>query len=742
MVNGRDKKVGESTKTMRKASRSRGKNKVSKKTSANHLDRNVRSSDQAFAAHFGAGNTSARAGNYEAALQSFKHALEIRPNEAFVHSNIAFVCLRMGARIAAVENYRKALAIDPCYYQAQYSLSNTLHELGQVDDAIAGYRLALDLNPNSEGAYLNLGNAFKDKGLLDQAKACYIKATDLAPRYGAAWRNLAAVYCDLKNFEMAVTASLRALEIEPDTADAHYNLAIALQGLGRFDSAIKEYRCTLCIAPHRAGAHLNLGIALGKRGLLDEAVTSLKRAISIDPELAEAHSSLGNLLTELGKLGPAIQSFRQALQINPHFPEARSNLLLCLCHQAGTSAELLFAEHLAYGAQHDSDQIGGIWSSERFATPNRNLRIGLVSADLRNHAVINFLMPILAQLSRRPLLSLWAYSNNSDDDRATEEIKTHFERWTSVSQLSDDDLVKRIRDDSIDILIDLSGHTGGNRLPAFCKRAAPIQVSWLGYPCTTGVREMDYYIADRAFISDKEISGQFTEKLVYLPAAVAFTPAAESPPSNCLPALGNGYLTFGSFNRLSKISPATIELWSQLLRMIPTSRLMLAAVPADATELVCKWFMAEGIERARLDFYPRCSMSTYLRLYHRVDLCLDSFPYSGGTTTCHGLWMGVPTLTLTGDCPQSRVGAAILATCGLEQFSAKSSDHFVELGIAASKDCTTLSSLRANMRAKMQKSMIMRPDLIASSMEAAFVEMWRRRSLGYPNDILDVSQFG
>jgi predicted O-linked N-acetylglucosamine transferase (SPINDLY family) len=301
-------------------------------------------------------------------------------------------------------------------------------------------------------------------------------------------------------------------------------------------------------------------------------------------------------------------------------------------------------------------------------------------------------------------------------------------------------LANQIDQDRIDILIDLSGHTARNRLCTFARKPAPIQASWMGYPGTTGLAAMDYYFADAHFLPCDEFGDRFTEKLVHLPAAAPFLPEAAAPPVSALPALSNGYLTFGSFNRPSKLGPSVIALWSQLLRALPEARMILGAMPQDGQygQLI-EWFAAEGIARDRLEFQMRCDTASYLARHHRVDLCLDAFPYTGGTTTAHALWMGVPTLTLAGRTPASRHGATILKHVGLDEFVARTPAEYVRKGVELASHLGELAQLRTGLRARCSAAAFSKPDEIAVALERALRIMWKRWCAGLPAEAFSVT---
>jgi predicted O-linked N-acetylglucosamine transferase (SPINDLY family) len=356
-----------------------------------------------------------------------------------------------------------------------------------------------------------------------------------------------------------------------------------------------------------------------------------------------------------------------------------------------------------------------------------------VSGDLRNHAVAHFIEPLLAQLRNHPSLELQAYATNTVEDSVSERLRGYFADWHRVSALSDVQLARKIMDHHIDILIDLSGHTSLNRLRVFARKPAPIQASWIGYPGTTGLHAMDYFLADGHFLPPGQFDRYFTEKLIYLPAQAPFQPYESAPAVNALPALETGSITFGSFNRIGKITTSTVELWSQLLRAVPAAKMLIGGTPLPGPQAgLIGRFAAAGIDAERLIFHPQCSMDSYLALHHRVDLCLDTYPYSGGTTNIHAVWMGVPTLTVAGSTPAARQGAAILSQVGLDGFTATDPADFVAKGLHWANHLAALAEVRQGLRRRLQKAPSRQADTIAAGFETALRHMWMRWCANLP----------
>lgn len=554
---------------------------------------------------------------------------------------------------------------------------------------------------------IDAGNAIEREGRLTEALQCYCEAMALAPKFARAHLNRGNVLQKLGMLEEALCAFDTAIEYQPDYAAPYYNKGNLLHDLDQFAKAAACYRQALKINPQLAVAHYNLGIALGDLQMFDEAIDSLRKATTIEPG----------------------------------FGAAASHLLFLLTHLETIDSKTLFSEHRRFAEQYESPLQAGWPAHTNDRNPERHLQVGFVSADLRAHAVVSFIEPVLAQLSRYPKLTLHAYYNHPVEDQITQRLRSYFSCWHTISALSDAALAQQIIADRIDILIDLSGHTGGNRLLTFARKPAPVQASWIGHPSTTGLRAVDYYFTDRFYLPKGVFDDQFSEKLVYLPAAAPFLPYDENTPINALPATNNGFLTFGSFNKLSKITPSVVALWAKLLRAIPKARLIQGGMPRQTDFNPLKsLFAKEGIADERLDFFPRSDISSYLALYHHVDICLDTFPFSGCTVSNHALWMGVPTLTLPGDTAASRQGATILAHVGLESFVADNAENFVKKGLWWSDNLHLLAEVRAGLRERIAQSPTRQPEIIVTGFERALRMMWRKWCAGLPPESFDVTE--
>jgi predicted O-linked N-acetylglucosamine transferase (SPINDLY family) len=578
-----------------------------------------------------------------------------------------------------------------------------------------------------------------NKGRVVDAIKVARKLTERYPTHGVGYRSLGFALHRVGQYEEAFAPLLKATQLLPEDIEARILLADLHRQKGTLLEA--ESLCRRTIEIHRgyAEAYRILGVVLGAQGRSEEALQACRRAIELAPKSGDAYGTLAVTLLEVGSIPEAEENFRRALEINPMDDLSHSNFLFCLTHNADLDAQQLFDAHREFAKRHETP-VQNTWPKHANArNPDRALRVGLVSGDLFRHAVATYVEPVIKHLAQDASLSLYVYYNFVREDAATERLRGYATCWTPVTGMSHAALAERIRADGIDILIDLSGHTGRNRLLTFARKPAPVQASWIGYPATTGLAAMDYYLADRFLVPAGEFETQFMEKIARLPAIAPFLPEAKAPPINILPALHNGFVTFGSFNRLNKLSREVIALWAQLLRDLPTSRMIIGSIPkaGDESTLV-KWFADEGISSARLSFRYRSDMSVYLQQLHHVDLCLDTFPYAGSTTTLHGLWMGVPTLTMPGQTVPSRGSSTWLSHLGLDAFIARDKADFVARALSVAADQPALNTLRMTMRERCMESAAFRPEVIAAGLSRALRVMWQRWCEQLPAESFEV----
>ena len=645
-------------------------------------------------------------------------------------------------RFAELEARARAqLKQDPRDGASWKVLGAALSGQGRRDEAVQAKQRAVELRPDDAEAHSNLANELWALGLHAQAVSCYEAAQRLEPDNLERWTQLCRILKRAGRQDDSIRAWRHVVEHWPDNADAWVELGNVLRDAGRIPETEAPYRRALALNSTLTAALNNLGNTLHDLGRLVEARKIFEQALTLLPDNAAIHSNLGNLLKNTGDLAGAQSSYRYALSLQPGFMPAHSNLLLALnydpqqslaaCLEAAREFGLAAAREagpalnprvgfpVAGQAQNGTASEGANMGHQRvWSQPGaeRPLRVGFVSGDLRQHPVGYFLEGWLAHCDPRQV-ELLAYPTTSKFDATTARLKPHFTRWTSVYALSDEVAARTIAADAVDVLIDLSGHTDFNRLGIFAWRPAPVQVSWLGYFATTGLREMDAVLADPVvcpeFCPDSAAGNsgaagaeaEFTEAVWRLPRTrLCFSPPVDallvSPP----PALKNGYITFGSFQGLAKITPPVMVAWAKVLEAVPDSRLRLQNEQlgdAATASRFAQTLQEQGIQPERVQMYGKVSRTDYLAAHAKVDLLLDTFPFPGGTTTCEALWMGVPTITLAGNRMVSRQGAGLLSAAGLADWVAEDAVNYVALARAKAADMDGLAALRMDLRKRL-----------------------------------------
>ncbi|WP_051124200.1 MULTISPECIES: O-linked N-acetylglucosamine transferase family protein [Dickeya] len=522
-----------------------------------------------------------------------------------------------------------------------------------------------------------------------------------------AWYPFVNTYVRSGDFDGALSIITRAIALMPFSWDFYIDMAICFWRKSELHSGIALTRKVLRCDKRKGFAWDTLAVLLNVTNNFDSAFICMEKALQIDPENPNFISHMGMVCHNLGR-EDSIKYHRKTIELMPSAFHLHSNLLLGLSHDVTVTPAELFQEHLVFGKRVEDVAAG---YRHRFTyTDNKDsqrpLRIGFISGDLGGHPVTNFLEPVWNSLDRNTF-SIYAYSSFQRNDEKADSLKKTTAGWYEVDKMGDLELAALINKDEIDILIDLSGHTAYNRLPVLAFKPAPIQMSWIGYPGTTGMSALDYYIVNANVSLPESLQEQFTEKLIFMPFVKMFEPAKGSPEVNKLPALSNGYITFGTFNRPQKINDYMLKLWAEILCEVPDSKLLLGYMPGNElinsiTQKMNNW----GVDKSRLIFRLKTGMGAYLHSHHEVDILLDTFPYTGGTTTNHALWMGVPTLTMVGDTLATLQG--FLSTGGLEldDFVAHSRQEYKEKAIAFSKDHSRLAYVRENLRTKITKSIM------------------------------------
>ncbi|RAQ04562.1 glycosyltransferase [Burkholderia cepacia] len=734
-----------------------------------------------------------RSGAFDDARALYEAILDAMPAHGDAHYNLAVLLADMGQAADAVPHFEAALGASPDNGNYWVSYIHALHRSGQTAAAWIAVEIAQQrgvhgpaLNsliaqlaspdivlataavataPSGIDAAIVLETAAgrSDSGksarrpnqtLLQKHAALYTKnrhaeATALArklvadyPEDGACWRALSASLHREGRFAEVIEAGFRTVELLPDEVLVRILLADTLRAMNRLAEADEQCTRLYQLQPDHPEAMRIRGLVLFALRRTDEALAACRRAVELAPGTAAPCGTLGFVLLELGATQDAISWLKRAIEINPTDSVTHSSMLFCIAHSTEFDPQALVAEHRKFGKRYDNQKRkrAAVFSNPR--DPARKLHVGFVSGDLFSHAVASYAVPVIEHLAADPGIAMHFYHNHFEEDYTSERFKAHATTWRNVAGMSDSAFLERVRNDGIDIVIDLSGHTGRNRLVALAQRAAPVQASWIGYPATTGLAAMDYYLTDRFVAPHGAFDDQFVEQLVRLPAIAPFMPAPNCPPVNVLPALHNGYTTYASFNRMNKLSPHVIEVWARVLHADPTARMALGAIGSDGDQqTLTEWFAAAGIDSGRLTFHRRSSIPVYMQQHHGVDLCLDAFPYTGSTTTLNALWMGVPTVTIPGATMAGRGSAGWLQHVGLDAYIATDEDDFVARALALGRDTAALQALRAGLRARCGESAAFRPAVVAAGLSSALRTMWTRWCAGEPATAFDTPLF-
>ena len=559
------------------------------------------------------------------------------------------------------------------------------------------------------------------------------------PKDGKLWHWLGVACLKLDLDEQADSALRRASELLPQDANVWDHLGLALCRLRHYQWAVACFERSVAIEPASAGTWGNAAKNANEMGDHVAGERYAHKGLAQDPASYACHVNLAHALRGMGRAGDAAQAYRQAFRLLPQDFGVASSLLFCLSLDEDLAPAAVFAEHVALMGRFEAPFFGGVRPHQNNRDAGRRLREGFVSGDLCSHTVASFVHPVWAALDSAQV-AVWAYATSATVDHMTGQLRALAEVWRDVHHLSNETLAEQIRTDGIDVLIDLSGHTRHNRLLTFARKPAPVQATWIGYPNTTGLRAMDYVLADR-FNSPQGLYEQFyVEKFARLPSSGTFAPAQEAPLVNGLPALRHGFVTFGSFNNTSKLGDQVIAVWSQVLRAVPGSRLLMGNVSAPAlAQQFTERFGRQGIAADRLTFRPHMPLLDYLALHHEVDLILDSWPYTGGTTTNHALWMGVPVVTLQGPSRSHCQSAAVLGRMGLQDWVTQREADFVALAVKWANAPLALSAVRAGLRERWQTAPLRQPAKVARGLEQALRVMWQRWCAGLPAADFEIS---
>jgi predicted O-linked N-acetylglucosamine transferase (SPINDLY family) len=705
-------------------------------------------------------------GDLDAAEASYRRALALAPRDAVVHNNLANLLTVRGRVDEAIAGLRTALTIDPAYVDAKINLGvalrdagrleeaigflaqslgqhpdhagllnaygNTLRQAGRLDQAVDTLQRAIAADPGSAEAHNNLGLALALKQRMPEAADHLRRAAGLKPDSAVISNNYGALLLRMFRFEDAVRALDNALARDPVYDEALVNLGICHYMLGNADAAIDAYRRVLARNPDSSFAHYSLGVAFLEDQRLAEAEAEIARALALDPTNALAQNTLGVLLLDQHKITEARAAMRAAAAVNTQSaPVFYSNYAFSSLYEPGLSNQEILDIHCEYGRRFATDVPDRSRPHRNVRDPGRKLRLAYLSPDFRAHSVAYFFEALLEKHDRTRF-DVLLYSDTTRKDKVTAAMQAAADLWTETGGLTNDAFARRLMEDKVDILVNLGGHTSGNRLPVCALKPAPVQIEYLGYPETSGVPAMQYRLSDAQADPVGTAERWCTEELVRLPHCFhCYRPHGRSPEVAPAPHLANGYVTFTSFNVLPKVTDTVIATWAQILAGVPGSRFYLKCKQlrdARVREAVLAAFARAGIDPARVameSFVP--SVADHLNKYAGVDLALDPFPYNGTTTTCEALWMGVPVLTLRGENHRGRVGYSLLHAVGIDRdFVADDVEDYVRRAIAFGRDPAPLAAVRAGLRARMEASPLRDESGFTRTLETTYRRLWQR----------------
>jgi predicted O-linked N-acetylglucosamine transferase (SPINDLY family) len=669
-----------------------------------------------------------RAGQLEQAEELYLQVLQADPSQVDALHLLGLIAGQSGRYTQAIDYLQAAIRLKPDLADAHNNLGNVFVLLSNLPEAVDCFRQAVRYKPDFAAAHSNLGNALRQLGHLEEAVASLREAVRLRPDYEEAHRNLALA---LQAQEGVMTdRSIPGAGSKPDDAEVYFQRGRNLTEQGKYEEAATNYRQALRQRPGSAGAHNNLGNIFLRLGKLTEAVDCFRQALRAKPDFAQAYGNLGDALRELGRLDESLAAHRTALRLDPTAAFIHSSMVLTLNYHPAYDASAIEEECARWNRTHALPLQKLIQPHTNRPDPDRRLKVGYVSPDFREHVDAFFLIPLLSNHDHEHF-QIFCYSSVQHPDVMTERLRGHADVWRSTFGFSDPQVADLVRSDQIDILIDLEMHAAHNRLLMFARKPAPVQVAWLGYPGTTGLSTIDYRLTDPYLDPPGLFDAFYSEESIRLPDTFwCYDPLSAEPPVTSLPARETGIVTFGCLNSFCKINEGCLALWSQVLRKVPQSRLLLRAPRGQARDNVTTTFQKEGIALERIELIDSLPRPQYLATYHRIDLGLDPLPYNGHTTSLDAFWMGVPTLTLVGQRVVGRAGLSQLCNLGLRELAAETPNEYVELVARWAGDRDRLGELRGSLRERLRQSPLMDGKRFARHMEEAYRQMWHRWCFG------------
>jgi predicted O-linked N-acetylglucosamine transferase (SPINDLY family) len=605
------------------------------------------------------------------------------------------------------------------------ALAIAQHRAGHLDFAVEVYRRILAAEPEHAEALHLLGVAACQRGQHAAALEPFGQAIALRPTEAVYHASLGEAYRALGRHAEALDCYHRALELEPRLAAAHNNLGNCLRDLGKTQEALAAYRQALQCQPDFADAYTNMGCVLRELGQLDQAIECQRRAIELAPQFAEAYNNLGNAWKEQGVLDEALACFQRALQLRSRFPQAHANLIYALHFCPDVDPTMLCAEARRWNRDYAEPLGADLAPHANRREPDRRLKIGYVSPDFRDHVIGRNLLPLLREHDHCQF-EVFCYSSAPMSDAVTEQCRAAADAWRDVARLTDEQLAALVRADQIDVLVDLTLHMAHNRLLVFARKPAPVQVTFAGYPGTTGLTAIGYRLTDPWLDPPGSNDEHYTERSIRLADSFwCYDPPRVPLAVGPLPAATAGHVTFGCLNNFCKITPAMLRLWAEVLRSLEDSQLVLVTGEGVHRQRTQALFAQQGIDARRVRFVSYQPRDEYLRLYQQIDVGLDTLPYNGHSTTLDALWMGVPVVSLVGRTAVGRGGRSILSNLGLPELAATEAAQYVATAVGLAQDQGRLAALRSSLRARLAQSVLMDAPRFAQSIEQAYRGIWR-----------------
>jgi len=716
-----------------------------------------------------------QAGRYEQAEALYRLALENDPGNANLLHILGVLMHQMGRNSQSIDLIKQAIQADPSVPDFHNNLGNVLRVCNRTDEAIAEFRAALSLNPDYAEAQANLASALHDQGNYDQAIEAFAAALRLRGDVPEIYNNLGITLQAKNDLPRAIDSFAKALQLNPNYVEAHHNLASALAAASRFDEAENHFNIALKLAPDFHEAHLHLANLLHRRGKLDQAESSLRQLIKLDPNYLPAHNNLANLLRDQGRFDEAIKTaesaialrpdlpqphlslglllqsigrytdaigrfetaltlrpddpashallagalkdaglidkaiaeYRKALELNPQFLPAHDHLLIALQYDPNSDANQSTQEERLWLRHHVSN-IKQLPPAPKDRSPNRRLRIGYVAPFYFRDA--RLLLPIFSDHDHTNF-EIFAYNTTARSDNTTKQFQQSCDAWRDAARLSDDQLASQIRSDQIDILVDLAGHHPGNRLPVFARRPAPGQLSFPISPAPIDLPFIDRLITDPQLDPSQEN--------LLIPHYFCYRPPADAPPIPQAPFLTTGHVTFGCINELASLSAPTLALWREVLQAVDKSTLLLNIPDPASRQRLIDTINLPG----RLQFTDQNPLT-------RIDIALDTTPHNGSLSTCDTLWMAIPTITLIGTTPTSRLGSSLLTSANLPDLIASTPTQYIQLARDLATNHQRLSNLRSNLRANLSSSPLCDALTHARTLESAYRLAWTQLATG------------